>query len=62
MKDLCGDYRDERRQGAGRWAALVGAIRFWVDDRRNLDEQPERRQKPAGAPVVRRVNDIAERV
>jgi len=54
MKDLWGDYRDERRQGAGRWAALIGAIRYWIDDRKSLDEPLESRG-PAGAPVVRRV-------
>ena len=60
MKDLCGDYRDERRQGAGRWSALAGAIRFWIDDRRKLDDQPDPRQKQA-APVVHRVAEQRSR-
>jgi len=61
MKDLCGDYRDERRQGAGRWAALVGSIRYWIDDRRGTDDQPEPRPTQAGAPVVRRVAEQRSR-
>lgn len=51
MKDLCGDYRDERQQGAGRWGALVGAIRFWIDDGSEQDDRPGSRPSQAGAPV-----------
>ena len=51
MKDFCGDYRDERRQGAGRWEALVGSIRFWSDDRKDADDRPGSRAKRGGAPV-----------
>lgn len=51
MKDLCGDYRDERRQGAGKWEALVGSVRFWVDDRKDTDDPTGSRPKQAGAPV-----------
>ena len=61
MKDLWGDYRDERRQGAGRRAALVGAIRYWIDDRRSVDDQPEPRAKQAGTTVVRRVAEQRSR-
>jgi hypothetical protein len=61
MKDLCGDYRDERRQEAGRWAALVGAIRYWVDDRSNARDRSEPRPKQASAPVVDRVAEQVSR-
>lgn len=55
MKDLCGDYRDERQQGAGRWAALSGAIRFWIDDRSTPENQSEPGRGQAATPVVPRV-------
>ena len=51
MKDLCGDYRDERQQGAGRWEALVGSIRFWIDDRSDEVDRRESRPRHAGAPA-----------
>jgi hypothetical protein len=51
MRDICGDYRDERQQGAGRWEALVGSIRFWVDDREDPDVRTGSRPTHAGAPV-----------
>lgn len=59
MKDLCGDYRDERRQGAGKWEALVASIRFWVDDLLG-QEDPEARPKDAGAPVLEALTQRAQ--